>query len=97
MTTGEPPTAPKPWTVFYNDALLAWLDTEPALWLVDRVLDWIAQLRDTGPPHEGVSTDPEDDRYLAPIPGTGTERTVVATYRVIADDREQLIIVNSIE
>jgi hypothetical protein len=97
LTTGEPVTPRRRWTVLYNDALLAWLEVRPAQWRVDRVLEWIDELRDAGPPPDAVPVDPDDDVYLAAVPGTATDLFIVATFRVISDEREQLILLKLLE
>jgi len=97
LSAGDPPPS-NPWSILYNDALLAWLDTRPSVDRVERVVAWIEQCKAEGPPaHAVLVRGDEPDWFYAVVPGTEEHGTrVVIEYLVVHDDREALIIVRSI-
>jgi hypothetical protein len=59
------------------------LASDPDLFTVEIVADWVESLRRFGPPADGVSVWEEEELYLAPVPRTA----LVCRYFVIVHER----------
>ncbi len=75
----------------YGDAVTQWLSNDPDGWDVAMVSDWIARLRQAGPPTDAMKVWEDDDFYLARV----SRSEVICRYLVV--DYERLIILKDLE